>query len=356
MSTSTLPAASARRPAARTPEAPLLAQALTDVAALQRLRPEWEALWWQARAATPFQSPQWLLPWWQHVGQGRLASVALRCPESGTLVGFAPLYVYRHAESGQRHLFPLGIATSDDHDVLTRPGDEARVLQALLAHLREQGDAFDVFDLPQLRSEAFVLRLAAPPGWRLSIADDDAHPVLAWETAPAIAQALAANLRTCRNRAARAGSLQFETADAASLPAMLEALFALHTARWSERAQAGVLADAAVRAWHRAAAPQLLAAGMLRLQGLRLDGEWIALAHVLADPAPAHARRSRYYIGGFDPRQAALSPGALLIHHAIASAHDEGARAFDFLRGAEPYKYRWGAVDEPRRVLRLWPR
>jgi CelD/BcsL family acetyltransferase involved in cellulose biosynthesis len=132
---------------------------------------------------------------------------------------------------------------------------------------------------------------------------------------------------------------------------MLEALFTLHAARWSERAQPGVLADAAVVAWHREAAPLLLAAGVLRLHGLRLDGEWIALAYVLA-----HGDRSRYYIGGFDPRHAALSPGALLIEHAIACAHAEGARAFDFLRGAEPYKYRWGAVDEPRRVLRLWPR
>jgi CelD/BcsL family acetyltransferase involved in cellulose biosynthesis len=337
-------------------EAPLLAQAVRDTAALERLRPEWELLWRQARTATPFQSPQWLLPWWQHVGQGTLASVAWRCAESGALAGFAPLYVYRDPASGQRQLFPLGIATSDDCDILARPADADRVLHGLLAYLREQRGSFDVVELPQLRSDALLLRLAAPPGWRLSIADDDPHPVLAWDTAPRIPKALLANLRTCRNRAARAGTLQYGIADPASLPAMLAALFALHSSRWSERAQAGVLADDAVRAWHRASAPLLLAAGMLRLHGLRLDGEWIALAHTLADPVPAHARRSRYYIGGFDPRHAALSPGALLIHHAIACAHDEGARAFDFLRGAEPYKYRWGAIDEPRHVLRLWPR
>ena len=32
----------------------------------------------------------------------------------------------------------------------------------------------------------------------------------------------------------------------------------------------------------------------------------------------------------------------------------EGCAAFDFLRGAEEYKYRWGAVDQPMFALRLW--
>jgi CelD/BcsL family acetyltransferase involved in cellulose biosynthesis len=324
----------------RTPEARLVAQALTETPALERLRPEWEALWRSAPAATPFQSPQWLLPWWRHVGCGTLASVAFRDADDGELVGLAPLYVYRDPATGRRHLFLLGIATSDDLDLLARRGDEARVVQALLAHLQEGHDAWDVFEVPQVRSHAPLLRMSAPAGWQLAIGDDDPHPVLAWNAAPVIPGSVLANLRTCRNRAARKGTLHFETADAATLPAMLEALFTLHAARWSERAQPGVLADAAVVAWHREAAPLLLAAGVLRLHGLRLDGEWIALAYVLA-----HGDRSRYYIGGFDPRHAALSPGALLIEHAIACAHAEGARAFDFLRGAEPYKYRWGARD-----------
>ena len=39
---------------------------------------------------------------------------------------------------------------------------------------------------------------------------------------------------------------------------------------------------------------------------------------------------------------------------AMTAAIEEGLRTFDFLRGAEPYKYRWGARDRwnLRRVLR----
>jgi CelD/BcsL family acetyltransferase involved in cellulose biosynthesis len=45
----------------------------------------------------------------------------------------------------------------------------------------------------------------------------------------------------------------------------------------------------------------------------------------------------------------------LLIGEAIAMAAAEGAASFDFLRGAEPYKYRWGAIDQPMFALHVRP-
>ena len=56
----------------------------TDLPALDRLRPEWEALWRAVPEATPFQSPAWLIPWWRHVGEGALLVLALRA--AGRLV------------------------------------------------------------------------------------------------------------------------------------------------------------------------------------------------------------------------------------------------------------------------------
>jgi len=93
-------------------------------------------------------------------------------------------------------------------------------------------------------------------------------------------------------------------------------------------------------------------AGLLRLNGMRLDGELIAVLYCLADPPNRPEPRWYDYIGGFDPRHSALAPGTLLIAHAVECALAEGAVAFDFLRGAEPYKYRWGAVDQTMFILR----
>jgi len=50
-----------------------------------------------------------------------------------------------------------------------------------------------------------------------------------------------------------------------------------------------------------------------------------------------------FYITGFDERYAALSPGTVIIAHAIREAIRNGYRVFDFLRGDEPYKFSLGA-------------
>lgn len=51
------------------------------------------------------------------------------------------------------------------------------------------------------------------------------------------------------------------------------------------------------------------------------------------------------YQSGWDPAYAPFSIGSLLVAKAITSATDAGATTFDFLRGTEDYKYRFGAVD-----------
>ena len=57
------------------------------------------------------------------------------------------------------------------------------------------------------------------------------------------------------------------------------------------------------------------------------------------------------YQSGWDPSFARHSMGSVLVLHALERAADEGARTFDFLRGREPYKYRFGARD---RCDRTW--
>jgi CelD/BcsL family acetyltransferase involved in cellulose biosynthesis len=53
------------------------------------------------------------------------------------------------------------------------------------------------------------------------------------------------------------------------------------------------------------------------------------------------------YNAGVDPDARELSPGVLLSAKAIEAAIAAGRTRFDYLRGDEPYKYEWGAIDEP---------
>ena len=59
-----------------------------------------------------------------------------------------------------------------------------------------------------------------------------------------------------------------------------------------------------------------------------------------------------YYNAGVDPDARELSPGVLMVERYVRRALERGLTRMDFLRGDEPYKYEWGAVDEPiQRVL-----
>src|SRR5919198_431245 len=93
---------------------------VTTTEALEKLHPEWSALWARCPTATPFQSPEWLIPWWRHIGEGELWTLA--CRSEGRLVGLAPLYIYRRPGTAQREVFPVGIATTDYLDALLAPG------------------------------------------------------------------------------------------------------------------------------------------------------------------------------------------------------------------------------------------
>ena len=131
-------------------------------------------------------------------------------------------------------------------------------------------------------------------------------------------------------------------ADGCNLEVVFAEFVHLHRQRWAARGEPGMLAEPLL-AFHGEVARRLQQDGLLRLYVLYLG----------RDPAAAfygfHAmRRTVYYLGGFEPRFARYSPGALVIGHAVEQAIvEDHAAELDFLRGAEAYKYAWGAVDEP---------
>ena len=288
---------------------------------LTALAAEWAALWQRCPEATPFQSPHWLLPWWRQFGTG-LPRVAVE-RRGGAITAMLPLYVL----PVERKALPIGAGTTDYLDGL---GDPAPLLPAVLARLR--GDPMDHLDL-----------IEVPPWSRLlaitDIAWDESSPCPVL-TLPDIPAGIRRKLRMSRHRAERAGGWTVEAAHAETLEACLDTLVRLHQGRWVAQGEAGVLADAAVLAFWRDAAPGLLAAGLMRLQVLRVGG--VAAAAIMALLAPG---RIYFYLSGYDIAQSFVSPGTLLLGAMLEQAIAEGRTEAHFLRGQESYKYAWGAVD-----------
>ena len=314
---------------------------LTRDAEIERLVPQWTALWRRVAGARPFQSPRWLLPWWRAFGSG--APVVLAARGSAGLVGVLPLYLRN--EPGCRKLLPLGISLSDYVDALVDPAVPG-VADALLAAVAEI-PGWDECHIPDLPPDAALLAAAGPPQLAETRSAGATCTILPLpdavdrlrEVAP---RKMLQNLRRARVRAAAAGDVDIARADAATLDAAMRDLFRLHETRWRDLGESGVCAEPAVRNFHVAAARGLLEDGMLRLYSLRLDGNAIASCYGFAANRVAYA-----YLCGFDPDAASLSPGTQILAHAIEAAIAEGAREFHFLRGGERFKYYWGAIDRP---------
>lgn len=321
---------------------------IVSTVALEALRSEWAALWDRCGHASLFQHPDWLLPWWRHLGGRGLWTLAIRSGDG--LVGVAPLFIHSGAD-GRRQVTLIGNGVSDSCDILVDQ-ETPRAARLLLEHLAARAGDWDACDFRDLPATSVLL--AQIPG-RLAATRQEDTPCLVLDLGQArsdlvdtVPSGVLRKLRQGQRRATARGGMRIDMADAQTLESSLTALFALHASRWAERGEAGVLGAPAVEAFHREVADRLLHRGWLRLYRLHVGDE---LAGVLYGFQP----RDRFYsyIGGFDPRFNACSPGALLLEHAIFEAVRAGGREFDFLRGAESYKYRWGARDRAQYRVRI---
>ncbi len=303
---------------------------ITSSEDLHDIATEWADLWRRDPGATPFQSPHWLLPWWEQFGSGELATIATS--EAGRLESLAPLYIVRD-EDESLGLF-IGTGISDYLDVL----GTAPVMQQLAS--------FDcqMWDLQQLRPSSPLLNERLPDSWSENIEDQEPCPVMT------IGESIGSSSfqKKLRYYRRRLGNITFESATAGSIDELLDALFELHAARWKQRGLPGVLADDVIQRFHRDVARRMLGAEALRMYALRIDSRIAAIFYGFA-----HHDTVYYYLGGYDPAQEKMSIGTVIIAHAVEAAARAGAKKFDFLRGAEEYKYAWGATDRMNRRRQL---
>jgi CelD/BcsL family acetyltransferase involved in cellulose biosynthesis len=320
---------------------------LTKTNELEDSVPRWRRLWERDPNATPFQSPAWLVPWWHQFGQPGLRAVTIE--QDGEWIGFVPLYTYPDPRTGERQLLPVGIGTTDYLDgVFAQECTPEQVVGALEtvwnadeAGHEERGE-WDTMVLSQLRSHS-KLYCALDAASCLPLARFEAEscspmPALRMGDLP---QKVRRNAMYYRNRAQRLGSLALTVADRSSWEEAFEALQRLHTSRWQERGQPGVLEDPRVLAWHLEAMPLLIEGGMLRLCSLRLNGQVIAVLYSLIDPPWRGERTQYFYLTAYSTEHAELRPGTLLLAYAIERAAEEGVTVIDNLRGNEAYKQIW---------------
>ena len=345
----------------------------------------WDALVARNPWATPFSGWAFQRAWWDGYGANAydetVAVVAADAPSDGTAapVAIVPLMHRHEVESGDAltrtrlrgdtdadltSVAPDATAIffgasyhADYATILAAPDDLVDVAGALADHLAEaEAAAWDVVDLRRLRcgdptADALAAAFGAmeiQQGWTLNVEREDVCPVV---TLPegvdldgyleTLGKKARHEIRRKVRRAEAVGEIRLD--DSTDPLGDLEAFIDLHQRRWGA---AGLFPPTAGGEQSRVFIRRLFELagrdGPVRLTFLSVGGRRIA-AGIHLETRDGYL----YYNAGVDPDARELSPGVVMVHAYVQRAIADGKRRLDFLRGDEPYKYEWGAVDEP---------
>ena len=305
------------------------------------LFPEWEELYAADDRATPFQSPAWWRAWWRYWGN-RSQPWLVPVRDAGGIVGLAALRMRRVA--GLRILRALE-EPGDYWDVLARPECRAAATEAIAGELRRAAGSWDAL---------VVSRLPEGSGTAAALERSGLRPVRRTRTPcpaidlPATFDAYLATLRSKRRWEVRArlksldGDLALRSVGPDDLADALQRWHALRIRQWA--AQGKRLMRAQTQPRFRDFILDVTTAFVPA--GRALVWEFVRGDQVVGSFVNFCDERAFYqYLGGYEPELGALRIGKLATAEGIRRSIDAGRARYDFGRGAEPYKYEYGAVD-----------
>ena len=310
----------------------------------------WNALVEQSIADTPFSRYEYLSEWWKTLGGGEWGNarlVLISASEDDQLIGIAPLFI--HEYDGQQALLLVGsIEISDYLDLIVREADLPRFLSGLLDFIAsnpaDNWSAIDWYNLPDSSPTLAALKAeSAKRGWNYHEEIYRPTPRIALNGSfedylAGIDKKQRHEIRRKMRRAAESGRVRFYVVEKdADIEPELESFFHLMV---QDPNKALFLKDImrdqmskSIRAAHDY--------GYLWLAFLAVDGVKAA-ASLNFD----YKNKLWGYNSGVSRDYMEFSPGWVLLGHVIQWCCESGRREFDFMRGDEEYKYRFGGVNK----------
>ena len=319
---------------------------------LAGLAGDWNTLLAESVTHIPFLRYEYLSAWWATRGGGEWPESELAivtAHQDGRLAGIAPLF-FTHNRDGAPALLLLGsIEISDYLDIIVRPADLSIFLPGLLDFIaRPAGPNWRLLDwhnLPETSPTLPVLQAEAEKrGWAFSLERTYHVPSIPltgdFETYLAgIDKKQRHEIRRKMRRAEESGQAVrwYIVKDGASLDAEVQAFLGL----MAEDPEKAAFLTPAMRAQMQLACRAAFACGWLQLAFLEVDGQKAA-GYLNFD----YLNRIWVYNSGMDRRFMDLSAGWVLLGYLLQWANENKRSEFDFMRGDEDYKYRFGGVDK----------
>jgi len=323
----------------------------------QQLEGEWNELLDRSASHVPFLRYEYLSSWWHTCGGGEWLDAELlliTARKDGVLIGAAPLFYTPNHEEKPALLLVGSIEISDFLDFLADPEDLELFLSELLIFLAgDQFPKWETIDLYNILDSSPTLKILAntaeKQGWTSSIEIYKQSPIIYlpgdWEKYLAhIDKKQRHEIRRKIRRLEENENLSsrwYYVEDADTLAAEMESFFNL----MEKDPQKRIFLTDLMRQTMGQTISCAFERDCLKLFFLEING--IKAASMLCFD---YEKRLWAYNSGFDDTMNEYSPGWVLLGYVLRWANENHYEAFDFMRGNETYKYRFGATD--RHVMR----
>jgi len=311
---------------------------------------EWNDLLKGSVSDTPFLRYEYQHAWWEHRGGGEWESarlVLITARENEKLIGIAPLFISGY--DGQSALLLNGsIEISDYLDLIVQMDDHARFITGLLdflaSSLPDNWSGLDWYNLPDSSPTLAALKVESTQrGWTHHEEMYRPTPRIVLngdfeEYLSRVEKKQRHEIRRKMRRAEESGrGVRWFVSDMADPEAEIEAFLGLME---HDQGKAGFLHEP-MRLQMRAIIHSAHENGWLWLAFLEADGQRIAAALNFD-----YNNKLWGYNAGVNRAFMELSPGWVLLSHILQWCCENKRAEFDFMRGDEEYKYRFGAVNQ----------
>ncbi len=288
-----------------------------------------------------FVLPIWLEVWWREFQPGtELYLTAIR--QDADIIGIAPLQIEEKTAS-----FVGNTDVCDYMDFVIAPGRENDFFAALFDDLRQKG--INRLEMKHLRPDSTVVNNLVPwaqdGGYEVSCHPDavsfemDLPPT--WEGYLGLITAkqrheVGRKLR----RLGEMGKINYRTIEDSTVAQ--DAMNTFVKLFSESRRDKAAFMTARMESFFRAIASAMAEARLLRLGVLELDAAPTAMAMCFDYNDTIYL-----YNSGYDPQYSYLSAGLLSKVLCIKDSIERGKKRFDFLKGAETYKYHLSGKEIP---------
>ncbi len=312
------------------------------------LQEEWNRLLESSGIKSPFLSWEWQFTWWEtyraQLSEAELCIAVVR--EENKLQAVLPLY--RSRTGGLRVLRFIGdpLESSDYLRLICEPSQELHFLELLIDRLIKSEPAADMMHLSNiLEQDSFIAQLqetVKKKGLSLYRRHHRICPYISvqggWDD---FVNRLSKNMRYNLRRRTRKLFNGFRAKFIVEtrpdeVEALIDQLFSLHKKRWDTREGETIFKADTRLEFHRTLAGRFYENGMLKLFRIKIGEDIVAILYCYE-----FAGELMYFQAGFDPAWEKHSVGLVLMGKCIEYAFNNGLTRFDFMRGAEDYKFRW---------------